>query len=104
MQCKKYGYEFNGELDFWDMRYYSNLIEETKYSVDKELLKEYFPAKTVIDGSLKIYQQLLGLKFVECCEDVDKWHEEVQLVSFFGPKLSPYKPTLTKLPFLGDPS
>jgi Zn-dependent oligopeptidase len=44
-QCKKYGYPFNGQLDFWDMRYYTNLIEETKYSVDKELLKEYFPAR-----------------------------------------------------------
>ncbi len=34
-QCKKYGYEFNGQLDFWDLRYYSTLIEETKYSVDQ---------------------------------------------------------------------
>jgi Zn-dependent oligopeptidase len=35
LQCKKHGFEFNGQLDFWDMRYYNNLIEETKYSVDK---------------------------------------------------------------------
>jgi hypothetical protein len=35
MQCKKYGFEFNGQLDFWDLYYYSTLIEETKYSVDK---------------------------------------------------------------------
>jgi len=80
LQCKKYGYDFNGELDFWDMRYYNTMIEETKYSVDQETLKEYFPAKTVIDGSLEIYQRLLGLKFVECKEDIDKWHDEVQLV------------------------
>ena len=44
-------------------------------------MKEYFPANRVIDGALEIYQQLLGFKFVECCDDVDKWHDEVQLVS-----------------------
>ena len=34
-QAKKYGFAFNGQLDFWDLRYYSTLIEETKYSVDQ---------------------------------------------------------------------
>jgi hypothetical protein len=40
--------------------------------------------RTVIDGTLAIYQQLLGLKFVQCCDDIDRWHHEVQLVSVFG--------------------
>ncbi len=42
-QCEKFGFEFSGKLDFWDFRYYMNLIEETKYAVDQEKLKEYFP-------------------------------------------------------------
>jgi hypothetical protein len=35
LQAKKYGFNFNGKLDFWDLRYYSTLIEERRYSVDQ---------------------------------------------------------------------
>ena len=46
--------DFNGKLDFWDMRYYNNLIEERKYSVDQEKLKEYFPMNKVTEGKSKL--------------------------------------------------
>ena len=56
------------------------MVEEIKYSVDQEILQQYFPLETVIQGSLQIYQELLGLKFSEIEQDVEKWHEEVKLV------------------------
>ena len=56
------------------------MVEEIKYSVDQEVLQQYFPLETVIKGSLQIYQELLGLKFSEIEQDVEKWHEEVKLV------------------------
>ena len=82
-QCKKYGYEYDGNVNFWDVRYYLNMIEETRYSVDKQKLKEYFPLEKVNQGMLEIYQTLLGLTFTECKDGVDQWHEEVKLVSDF---------------------
>ena len=36
--------------------------------------------ETVTKGLLQIYQQLLGLRFVEV-EEAEKWHEEVKVVS-----------------------
>ena len=68
-------------MDFWDFRYYMNLVEETRYAVDKEKLKEYFPLETVTKGLLEIYQGLLGLTFTEC-DNPSAWHEEVKLVRF----------------------
>ena len=79
-EFKENGWEFNNNLNFWDMRYYCTMIEEKKYSVDKEKLREYFPLEKVTEGLLKIYQQLLGLKF-ELVKDADVWHEDVSMVS-----------------------
>ena len=79
-ECAEDGREFNGKLDFWDMRYYTNKIEETRYAVDKQKLKEYFPLEKVTKGLLDIYQQLLGLTFTKCDSNaIDAWHEEVEL-------------------------
>ena len=74
------GWKNNDKLNFWDMRYYCTMVEEKKYSVDKEKLREYFPIEKVTEGLLKIYQQLLGLKF-EMVKDADVWHEDVTMVS-----------------------
>lgn len=78
-ECKDHDWEFDGKLNFWDMKYYCNLIEETKYSVDQQKLKEYFPLHKVTQGLLKIYQELLCLKF-QIVENVHLWHEDVTMV------------------------
>ena len=55
-QCEKYGYEFENKLGMSDYRYYSTRVEEKKYTVDQNALKEYFPLSVVTTGLLQIYQ------------------------------------------------
>lgn len=77
-ECEQRALPFDGRINAWDMRYYMNQVEETQYSVDQNLLKEFFPMQVVTAGLLGIYQELLGLAFHRE-EDAQAWHEDVQL-------------------------
>ncbi|VDO87742.1 unnamed protein product [Schistosoma margrebowiei] len=79
-QCDRLGYTFNNCLNPWDTRYYMNMVKERDYSVDEVALKKYFPLATVKSGILRLYQQLLGLRF-ERVSNAEVWHEEVEMVS-----------------------
>lgn len=79
-ECAKRGLPFDGQIHAWDMRYYMNQVEETRYRVDQNLLKEYFPMQVVTCGLLAIYQELLGLTFT-LEEGAAAWHEDVRLYS-----------------------
>lgn len=79
-ECEKRSLLFDGHINAWDMRYFMNQVEETTYSVDQNLLKEYFPMEVVTSGLLNIYQELLSLTF-ELEKGASVWHEDVSLFS-----------------------
>lgn len=70
----------DSDIRYWDFRYYMNKIEEEKYSVDHEKLKEYFPIEIVTKGLLEIYQELLSLEY-EQVDNADTWHQDVSMYS-----------------------
>ncbi|KZM28219.1 Saccharolysin [Ascochyta rabiei] len=77
----------------WDHRYYDRLMLEKDFQLDHQVIAEYFPLQTTIQGMLKIFEELFGLVFVEIigeertaladggkAEDI-VWHPEVQVFS-----------------------
>ena len=65
-------------LNTWDARYYTNQIMKSRYQVDTEALRVYFPYKNVLDGMFRIYEHDFGLKFTPV-EAPYKWVPDLQL-------------------------
>ncbi|KAF1843575.1 thimet oligopeptidase [Cucurbitaria berberidis CBS 394.84] len=78
----------------WDHRYYDRLMLEKDYQLDHQVIAEYFPLQTTIQGMLKIFEELFGLVFVEIVGEEERaalaeggkgsdivWHQDVQIFS-----------------------
>lgn len=79
---KAKGLPFDGEFYIWDYRYYDRKYVEKLLKLDDMLVKEYFPVNVVVPAILEIYQNLLGVKFVETKGET--WHPGLHLCIFFG--------------------
>ncbi|KAM9079880.1 LOW QUALITY PROTEIN: thimet oligopeptidase-like [Megaptera novaeangliae] len=77
-ECQRRGLHFDGPINTWDLRYYMNQGEETRYHEDQYLLNESFPMQVVTRRLLGIPQELLGLTF-DLEEGTNVCHEDVRL-------------------------
>lgn len=68
----------NAQINLWDWRYYAEQLRKTKYNVDSEQLRNFFPLESTLDGMFAIYQRIFGLKF-ERVEAPYKWIDDLQL-------------------------
>ena len=66
------------ELEASDVSFYSALRLKNDYGVDHEAVKRYFPLDHVVETTMRIYQELLGLVFTEIFA-FDTWHPSVRL-------------------------
>lgn len=67
-----------GDLQSWDVGYYSEKLQEQRYSVSQEILRPYFPVDKVLSGLFAIVQRLYGIEIREL-QDFDTWHPDVRL-------------------------
>lgn len=67
----------DSQITSWDWRYYENVIRKTKFSLDPQTVKEYFPLNVVLDGMFDIYQELFGVHFIEETA-APVWHPTVK--------------------------
>lgn len=63
-------------LQRWDFGYYDNQLRKTKYAVDQNEIRQYFPVQHTIDAVLNIYHTLLGVDFKQVTP-ADAWNPEV---------------------------
>jgi thimet oligopeptidase len=65
-------------LEAWDFRYLDTQLKKRDYSIDDEVIREYFPAEQVVGHMFEIYSKILGVKFVEVA-DAQTWAPGVKL-------------------------
>ena len=70
--------EFAGrKLDAWDITYYSERLQEARYSISQEELRPYFPLPRVLDGLFGVVQRLFQVGFRQRT-DVPVWHADAR--------------------------
>ena len=66
-----------GELEVWDVPYYSEKLRQERYAFSDEDLRPYFPAEPVINGMFEVVRRLYGLD-IRRADGVETWHEDVR--------------------------
>jgi metallopeptidase MepB len=95
---KNRGEKYDGHYWVWDHRYYGRMQLENDYQLDQEKVAEYFPLQTSLSQMLQIFEELMGLEFVEIVGTARDaispsgkghdivWHEDVQVFSVWDDK------------------
>ena len=70
--CKKRGLSFDGKYYAWDTGYYRRKWVKDSFSLDDNFVKEHFSVDHIVPAVIEIYENLLGVKFVE--HKGELWH------------------------------
>jgi oligopeptidase A len=70
--------EFAGrKLDAWDLAFYGERLQESRFKVSQEALRPYFPLPKVLAGLFALTERLYGITVRERA-DVSVWHPSVR--------------------------
>jgi thimet oligopeptidase len=62
----------------WERMFYARKVREERFALDAQQVKQYFPVDRVVEGTMKVYQKVLGVTFREL-KSGPKWAEGVRL-------------------------
>ena len=65
-------------VEWWDVPYLENQLKKTKYQLDDDVVREYFPLDSVMDGLFSIFSTAFGVHFGRV-ENAAVWHSDVLL-------------------------
>jgi Zn-dependent oligopeptidase len=63
-------------IEPWDVPFYRNQLQKTRYAVDRNAVRQYFPAPHVVGAIMKIYHRILGVTFTEV-RPANAWYSDV---------------------------
>jgi len=69
----------SGDLQPWDLPYWTNRLLEEGYGHDIMALASYFQFPEVLDGMLRLASKLFSIKFVRADVDAERWHPDVMV-------------------------
>ena len=64
-------------LDAWDISYYSERLQESRFQVSQEELREYLPLPRVLESLFEVAERLYGVRLAER-RGVPVWHPDVR--------------------------
>ncbi len=67
-----------GELEAWDVAYYSEKLRQAKYDISQEAVRPYLPVNRALEGLFQVAQRLFNVQFLEV-ENFDTYHPDVRL-------------------------
>jgi oligopeptidase A len=65
------------QLDAWDITFFSERLQEERYSISQEELRPYFALPRVLDGLFGVIRRLFGISF-RPRTDVPLWHPDAR--------------------------
>ncbi len=71
-------------LDAWDVTYYSERLQQSRYSVSQEELREYLPLARVLAGLFELAEKLFDVRIKER-QGVAVWHPDVRFFDVTTP-------------------
>jgi oligopeptidase A len=66
-----------GELQHWDLAYFSERLREKKFDYTDEQLRPYFPLPRVLDGLFGLAQRLFSIKIKQSDKAFPKWNDDI---------------------------
>jgi len=64
-------------LNAWDLTFYSERLQQSRYSVSQEELREYLPLPKVLSGLFEVAEKLFDVRICER-SDVPLWHSDAR--------------------------
>jgi thimet oligopeptidase len=63
-------------LNRWDVEFYSERLRQSKYKVEQEAFRPYFPSEHALPFVMRVIEKLMGVSFTKV--EVPLWHAEAQ--------------------------
>ncbi|GFT46731.1 hypothetical protein TNCV_1316872 [Trichonephila clavipes] len=74
---------FQHNLEMWDIPYWQRVHKEDLFSIDDDVVRQYFPLPSVLEGLFNFCHNLFDITIKENPEKVDTWHEDVKFYKIY---------------------